>query len=176
MPQFYFSHYAWKKDIMHEAWHHPGKLTPTYREHNQWANTARLAVMAECRVSVSFLPPSDFLAMAFPLSHFCSLLQPWIFCSQIHSQLSPISTLCVRELVLQAESPCLPVRCSQWERAVVGKRGEGNSQGISSPLFSPGFSYHERPTRVLASVFTRPTTLLPHFAPRACRQPQFPVV
>lgn len=131
------------EDTITEAWHHPGKLVPPVYTACD-VTQPDCAVMAECRLSVTFLTPSYVLAMVFPLPHFCSLFQPCINCPQNHVLLFPMSTLYMRELILVgwvsqgSWASWRPSQSSQWEVAV-GDRSweERQSWGISSLLFLP---------------------------------------
>lgn len=63
------------EDTTTEACHHPGKLRPPVYTACD-ATQPHCAAMAECRLPVTFLTPSYFLATVFPLPCFCSLFQP----------------------------------------------------------------------------------------------------
>lgn len=169
------------EDTITEAWHHPGKLVPPVYTACD-VTQPHCAVMAECRLSVTFLTPSYVLAMVFPLPHFCSLFQPCIICPQNHILLFPMSTLYMRELTLGWVSQgswasWLAAQSSQWEVAVGDRRWEERQSWVFLPfsfcLGQPLLLWlqllQERPTGTLASVSQCPVTSLPHLVPIACR-------
>lgn len=112
------------EDTITEAWHHPGKLVPPVYTACD-ATQPHCAVMAECRLSVTFLTPPYFLAMVFPLPHFCSLFQPCVICPQNHILLFPMSTLYMRELTLVG---CFPRLLGQLASSSVQPMGSSSGR------------------------------------------------
>ena len=117
----------------------------------QHSETVQCAIKAECWGSVSFLAPSYFPAMVFPLLHFCSLFPSCIICPQIPFWLFPISTLYQGSWHFQAVFPRLlgqlasvqPME-SSGERQEVGGRKKRGYFYLSLSV-SSGFNSHQGP-------------------------------